>query len=104
MTLFWDSLKPPDQDFTVFVHLLDENGQIVASHDGMPMENRFPTRAWKQGQIISDRHRLDLPASLEPGSYQVNVGLYLLETGERLPVWDADGVEQIRSRLPFIDS
>jgi hypothetical protein len=101
VTLLWDSLKPPDQDFTVFVHLLDEKGQIVAAHDGMPMENRFPTRAWKQGQIIGDRHRLDLPAGLEAGSYQVNVGMYLLETGERLPVWDADGVEQADRVYPL---
>ncbi len=101
ITLFWDTLNPPDKDFTVFVHLVDEKGQIVASHDGMPVENRFPTRAWRRGQIVSDVHRLDLPPNLEPGIYQVNVGMYLLETGERLPVWDAGGVEQADRILPL---
>jgi hypothetical protein len=101
ITLFWDTLNPPHKDFTVFVHLVDEKGQIVASHDGMPVENRFPTRAWRRGQIVSDVHRLDLPPNLEPGVYQVNVGMYLLETGERLPVWDAGGVEQADRILPL---
>jgi hypothetical protein len=59
----------------------------------MPGDNSFPTGSWKPGLRISDTHRLDLPPDLAPGTYQVNVGLYLLETGERLPVMDAAGVE-----------
>jgi hypothetical protein len=99
--LFWDAVAAPVDDYTVFVHLLDADGQIVAAHDGMPGENRFPTRAWKPGQIVSDGRQLNLPADLVPGSYQINVGMYLLETGERLPVWDAGGVEQADRTLPL---
>ncbi len=101
VTLFWDALSSPPEDYTVFVHLMDGDGQIVAAHDGMPGENRFPTTAWKPGQIVSDERQLILPADLAAGSYQVNVGLYLLETGERLPVWDTTGVEQADRILPL---
>ena len=101
VTLFWEAQNPPVENYTVFVHLVDGDGQVVAAHDGMPAENRFPTQAWQPGQLVSDRHRLDLPPDMEPGAYKVNVGLYLLETGERLAVWDAGGVEQIERSLPI---
>jgi hypothetical protein len=101
VTLFWEALNPPAADYTVFVHLVDADGQVVAAHDGMPGENSFPTRAWQPGLLVSDKHQLDLPADLAPGTYQVNVGLYLLETGERLPVWDAGGIEQDERSLPL---
>lgn len=101
VTLYWQALSPPPDDYTVFVHLLDEQGQIVAAHDSMPAANSFPTRAWQPGLLVGDTHRLELPVELAPGDYQVNVGLYLLETGERLPVWDAEGVEQRDRSLPL---
>ena len=101
VTLYWEALSPPAADYTVFVHLLDEQGQIVAAHDSMPAGNRFPTRAWQPGLQVRDAHPIDLPADLAPGTYQVSVGLYLLETGERLPVRDAGGVDQPDRSLPL---
>jgi hypothetical protein len=101
VTLFWEALERPAKDYTVFVHLLDGDGQIAASHDGMPLEDRFPTSAWRPGMIIPDKHTLALPADLAPGEYQFNTGLYLLETGERLPVWDSAGLEQVERSLPL---
>ena len=31
VTLYWQALSPPPDDYTVFVHLLDEQGQIVGA-------------------------------------------------------------------------
>ena len=101
VTLYWEAQSPPVENYTVFVHLVDADGQVVAAHDGMPGENSFPTRAWPPGQLVSDNHQLDLLPDLAPGTYQVNVGLYLLETGERLPVRDASGMEQVDRTLPL---
>jgi hypothetical protein len=41
---------------------------------------------------VADRHRLpnEVIANLPPGSYTLNVGLYNLDTGERLAVWAGD--------------
>ena len=94
VTLYWQALSSPTADYTVFVHLLDEQGQIVAAHDGMPAGNSFPTSAWPAGLLVEDKHTIELPSDLASGNYKLNAGLYMLETGERLPVWDADGVEQ----------
>ena len=101
VTLYWNALKQPTADYTVFLHLSDEEGELVAAHDGMPVNDRLPTQAFPPGTLIADTHRLVLPDDLTPGVYQLKTGMYLLESGERLPVWDAGGLEQADRALPL---
>jgi hypothetical protein len=101
VTLVWEALSPPAGDYTVFVHVLNQAGDVVAGHDAKPMENRFPTQAFQPGVRVIDRHQLALPADLPPGRYTLSTGLYQLESGERLPVWDKNGTEQENSSLPL---
>ncbi len=93
VVLYWDTLEPPDANYTVFVGLMDETGEVVAIHNGMPLDNQFPTKAFKPGYIVRDSHMLELPQELPLNSYRLFAGMYLLETGERLPVRSADGDE-----------
>ena len=86
VTLHWRVLQPPAEDYSVFVHLLDAEGQIVAQHDGQPQNGAYPTSVWDLGEVIADEHALDLPAKLPAGRYQLRVGWYLPGTGDRLPV------------------
>lgn len=81
-TLVWRAYAPVAHDYTVFVHLLDAEGQLVANDDGQPLGALFPTSVWEPGEIVSDIRAL--PADLPPGDYRVEVGLYRLDTGERL--------------------
>ena len=90
ITLHWRCLQPPDADYTVFVHLLDANGQVVAQHDGQPQGGSYPFSVCDAGEVVIDEHPLTLPPGLPPGDYRLRVGLYRLETGERLPV-DGNG-------------
>jgi hypothetical protein len=92
--LCWEVLAPPQDDYHVFVHLTDGSGQLIGAHDGPPMNGRFPSRAWQTGDIVPDVHELSVPADLAPGRYGLSVGLYQWPSVERLPVWDAEGVEQ----------
>jgi hypothetical protein len=92
--LYWEALRPPDENYVVFVHLLDENGRSVANHDGVPMEGRYPTRAWLPGDTVPDVHRIALAPDLPAGTYQLRVGLYSVPDMERLPVLDGQGIEQ----------
>lgn len=101
VTLIWEALSPPAGDYTVFVHVLNQAGEVVAGHDGKPMENRFPTPAFRPGVRVVDRHQLALPADLPGGVYTLSAGLYQLESGERLPVWDTNGIEQESRSLPL---
>jgi len=87
VTLYWQALAPMARDYTVFVHLVGEDGQRVAQHDGEPWwEVSSPTSTWQVGERLRDRHVLALPADIPPGTYQLRVGAYFWQTGERLPV------------------
>jgi hypothetical protein len=86
LTLFWRPTSETDRSYKVFIHLVDDKGQIVAQHDSIPAGGTLPTSVWLPGEIISDTHKLSLPADLPPGTYTLQIGLYLPETGERPPV------------------
>lgn len=89
VAIYWKTQRWLDRDYTVFVHLLDERGQIVAQSDSQPAAGLAPTSIWGPGTLVYDAHRLRLPANLQPGRYRLLVGMYDAETGQRLPVTDA---------------
>lgn len=94
VTLYWEPLQPPGDDCVVFVHLLGADGQLVASHDGPPMEGRYPTQAWLPGDIVPDVHHIALAPNVPAGTYHLQVGMYRWPSMERLLVWGEDGIEQ----------
>lgn len=89
LTLYWQVAQRSDRLISTFVHLLDENGQMVAQSDQWP--GGLPAHLWATGQIIADSHTLALPADAPPGPYHLAIGLYYPANGLRLPAFDADG-------------
>jgi hypothetical protein len=88
LTLYWQARREMEEDYTVFVHLLDpQSGAILTQVDEMPQRGTYPTSLWMAGEVVRDEHTLVLPA-LAPGAYSLRVGLYVKETGRRLPVGD----------------
>lgn len=82
--LEWRALVRPTANDTVFVHLLDSAGQLVAQHDGPPLDGAYPTTDWDPGDVVFERIPLALPPHLPAGRFTVEVGLYHRETGVRL--------------------
>jgi hypothetical protein len=76
VTLYWHALETPPDSYHIFAHLLDADGNIVAQHDGAPGQGRLPTLGWLPGEYLADGYLLQLPASLAPGEYRLEVGLY----------------------------
>ncbi len=99
VVLDWQALRAIAQDYTVFVHMLDEQGQIRAQQDGPPAEGRFPTSSWFPGERIRDEHQILLGRDVAPGVYRLTVGLYHWPSGGRLPLFDGAGLELPDSRL-----
>ncbi|NJN93038.1 MAG: hypothetical protein HC875_02580 [Anaerolineales bacterium] len=90
--LFWQTSQVVPQNFVVFVHLLDEKGQIKAQNDDLPRAGAYPIPWWQPGTIIEDIHRLTLPPDLPRAGYQLVVGFYQPEDGTRPLLSDgADG-------------
>jgi 4-amino-4-deoxy-L-arabinose transferase-like glycosyltransferase len=88
----WQALAALPKDYSVFVHLVDEEGFTIAQYDTMPGGGRLPTSRWQPGQIVEERYRVTLPATAyAPNRGSWRVGLYDLRTGERLRLLDDHG-------------
>ncbi|HLB12271.1 MAG TPA: glycosyltransferase family 39 protein [Dehalococcoidia bacterium] len=83
---FWRAKSAPREDYTVFLHLVDESGRLVAQADGQPQGGAFPTSYWEPGEVVADQVQLALPRDVAPGIYKLRMGLYQLASGQRLPV------------------
>jgi len=70
---------------------LREVDQIWAGVDRQPQGGAAPTSGWGKGQTIVDEYELVVAPDAPPDVYEVEVGLYLAETGDRLDLLDQDG-------------
>jgi hypothetical protein len=86
VTLYWKSVAPSQLQYTMFAHLLDSSGKLVAQQDAMPRGGALPTSCWVVDEVVSDTLTLSLPGDAPPGVHTLQVGMYYLPTGERLPV------------------
>lgn len=88
LQLHWLVDAAPKANWTVFTHLLTQdaagNVKLVAGQDNPPGENTFPTERWQKGWRILDEYQIHLPSDLQPGEYQLEIGLYQAN-GEHLP-------------------
>ncbi len=84
LTLFWRAESPISTDYTVFIHLRTAENISVQQWDRQPLNGAYPTQLWHSGETIADPVSLSLPADLPPGKYQLAIGLYRLDTLERL--------------------
>ncbi len=82
LTLYWESLAVVNEDYNLFIHLLDAGGNIIAQADAPPTGNAYPTGWWSPGEIITGPH----PLPDAPGAVRLRLGLYSLASGERLPI------------------
>ena len=86
-TLFWEALAMPANSYTVFTHIVaDDPAQKIGQRDQLPVAGKHPTSTWQRGDFITDSYAVPIDPNTRPGSYRVIVGLYRLETLERLPI------------------
>ena len=92
LTLYWEVLGPLEEDYTVFVQLLDADGKVVAQKDNYPQNGTYPTSIWtEQDPIVADEYELELPAEIGRSPHRIIVGMYRLADGSRLSIRDSDG-------------
>jgi 4-amino-4-deoxy-L-arabinose transferase-like glycosyltransferase len=84
LDLYWSSLVPVSEDYTVFIHMLDEASNLVGQGDGPPANGRYPTSAWLSGERVLDRHVISVSNQIPPGHYTLVAGLYRGSDGTRL--------------------
>lgn len=93
LSLLWQAIRQPAADYTVFVHVLDQQGICcVWQQDTMPRQGRYPTSRWLPDELVVDAYTIQLPEESAGGSYPLEIGLYFAESGQRLLVTEQDAV------------
>ena len=94
--LVWEVLSPMDEDWSVFVHLVDPVlGRPVAQRDMYPGQGLLLTSWLEPGQLLTNSYLLSLPeTAAAPAELELVAGLYNVQTGERL--WDSSGSDVIK--------
>ncbi|MBI4759003.1 MAG: DUF2723 domain-containing protein [Chloroflexi bacterium] len=64
LTLRWWAEGKLDRDYTVFVHLLDASGRLIAQKDTYPVGGLLPTSTWPPATVVLDGYRLPRPPDL----------------------------------------
>jgi hypothetical protein len=93
LTLLWQSGGATARPYTVFAHIVDANGDLVAQQDNWPVRGQWPSTCWMTGEEIADPLDIHLPEEMLPGVYQLLIGLYDGKDGRRLQT--ADGQDAI---------
>jgi hypothetical protein len=90
--LTWRALGKIDAYYSVYVKLLDAEGNAVAGWDGQPRDGAAPTLLWVPGETVEDRVTLAIPVDAAPGDYLVEVGMYRAADLARCLTLNGDGV------------
>ena len=75
LTLFWQAVQKPAQDYTATIELVDDQNQVVLTQDFPLGDGRYPTSQWNANEQIVDLDRVRVPADLASGSYRWRVSI-----------------------------
>ena len=74
ISLSWKAESTPEENYTVFAHLLDADGNIISQDDNTP---RLPTKYWRWGESFTTFHSFDPAYNML--DYKVAVGWYIFD-------------------------
>jgi hypothetical protein len=72
LTLLWQTSGPIAQDYRIFVHVLDDMGNLLSQSDGVPYDDLYPLTSWQPPHAVA-------------------IGIYDPASGQRLPAVGAGG-------------
>ena len=78
-----EDAPPFTEDYVVFVHVLDKDRASMWGDDHEPPT---PTTEWKAGSTIEYTRTMFVPKLPYVGPAQIEVGLYSLKSGQRVPL------------------
>jgi len=95
--LYWFAARAVQDRYKVFTHLVGPDGQMVAQLDAEPQGYALPTSDWRPGWRIVDDYQLFLPGDAPSGAYQLSIGMYSVDSMERL------GLTPLRGEYEVLD-
>ena len=96
LTLVWQADRIGEQDYSLFVHAITPDGQVVGQLDTFHGGGMLPTGQWQPGDIIVDTVHVPIhPKAGGPALIRFSVGLHRTVEGgqgqERLTAYSAGG-------------
>ena len=97
VTWYWRAIGDPPSGYKVFVHIDGHGLRLNGDHE--PVDGRYPTKLWEEGDVIVDGQELVVPANFPRGDYEIYVGWF--KGDERLEVRSGsqDGVDRLRAGI-----
>jgi hypothetical protein len=91
LTLYWKAMGPVPVNYSVFVHLVRPPEHLWGQDDRLNPAD-FPMTRWPTDKYVRDRHNLPVLLGTPPGEYEIEVGFYRQDSGERLLAFTAEGL------------
>ena len=80
LTLYWQILKPTDLDYSIFVHLLGRERQVIGQVDTYPGSGQWPTTLLNPGDVVADTYHVPVAPDAEyhhaPTRTNIAAGIY----------------------------
>lgn len=89
--LYWQVVSTPQEDYTLFEHVLDAQSVLIGQGDSQPFGGDYSTSVWRVGETLVEERSIPLETSVVLENARLAIGLYRLSDGARLPVLDAAG-------------
>jgi len=91
LALYWRALRPLNTDYSIAVHLVDDQDRRYGQKDSQHPAG-YPTSRWQMDTYARDVHRLAVWPGTPPGDYTLLAAVYDVTTGRSLDVRDDAGV------------
>lgn len=99
LNLHLRALRQPAADYAVFAHIVDGQGQQVGGNDQPLTGGYYPSSLWEPGEAITHAHHLRLTPLAMDSRYEIHMGLYDPDSGQRLPLVDQAGQRMQDDRI-----
>jgi len=91
LELYWQALRPVEQDLMALIQLVDQEGRFLMYVDGSPTAGRDTTDRWPSGKALASRHLLPIPDYGQPGTYRLTISVHPFGEQAWLPAVGPDG-------------
>ncbi len=93
LTAHIETLRVPARQVAWRLQLRDLANNIVAEERSSVFGDKYPLQRWPDGIILRQRMALPLPADVQPGLYDLQLGLYAVSDGQPHSFTASDGTQ-----------
>jgi hypothetical protein len=113
ITYYWKSLTPVHENYAIFVHFKKKGAIIdpetsskikrklrrpitdMFQQDHQPLHGAYPTSKWIANELIREQYDVTVPPEIEPGIYEIWIGVWNPFTKIRLKTDDGNSKVKI---------